>query len=90
MPISREELEEGRFDLTFPIVQILEDRPDLGFDAEEVRQLLMEIDGRDEPLVEVERALEFLVQRDRVQMREMEGQRWYTVVQRRLGFRTER
>ena len=90
MPISREELEEGRFDLTFPIVRILTGSPDLGFSAEEVRQLLMEIDERDAPIVEVERALEILVQRDRVRMREIEDQRWYTLVQRRLGFRTER
>ena len=89
MPISREELEEGRFDLTFQIVQILTGSPDLGFNAEEVRQLLMEIDGRDALVVEVEMALEILVQRDRVRMREMGGRRWYTIVQRRLGFRTE-
>jgi len=90
VPISREELEEGRIDLTFPIVQILTDNPDLGFNAQEVRQLLMEKHARDAPLVEVERALEILVQRDRVQMTEMADQRWYNVVQRRLGFRTER
>ena len=90
MPVSREELEEGRIDLTFPIVQILAGNPDLGFNAQEIRQLLMEIHGRDASLVEVERALEILVQRDRVQMTEMTDQRWYTVVQRRLGFRTER
>ena len=89
MPISREELEEGRFDLTFQIVQILTGSPDLGFNAEEVRQLLMEIDGRDALVVEVEMALEILVQRDKVRMREMGGRRWYTIVQRRLGFRTE-
>lgn len=90
MPISRQELEEGEFDLTFPIVRLLADRPELGFSATEIRQLLREIDGRDVIVAEVERALQILVQRDRVQLNEMDGQRWYTVVQRRLGFRTER
>ena len=90
MPISREELEEGRIDLTFPIVRILTDNPNLGLSAEEVLQLLNEIDGRDPPIVEVERALEILIRRERVQARDVEDQRWYTLVQRRLGFQTER
>ena len=90
MPISREELEGGRIDLTFPVVRILAATPDLGFSAEEVQQLLMEKDKREAPLVEVERALEIPVQRDRVRMREIENQRWYNLMQRRLGFRTER
>ncbi len=90
MPISREELEEGRIDLTFPIVRILTGDPDLGFNSQELQQLLADIDGRDAPIAEVERALEILVEPNRVQMREMEDQRWYTAVQRSLGFRTER
>ena len=90
MPVSREELEEGRFDLAFPIVRILNDSSDLGFSAQEIQQLLVEVYGRDAPLADVELALENLVQRDRVRTREMGNQRWYTVVQRRLGFRTER
>ena len=89
MPISREELEEGRIDLTVPIVGILTSRPDLGFSAHEIQQLLLETDGRNAPIAEVERALEILLQRDRVQMGAIEDQRWYTIVQRRLGFRTE-
>ena len=90
MPISREELEEGRIDLTVPIVGILASRPDLGFSAYEIQQLLAETDGRNAPLVEVEEALQVLVQRNRVQMGEIDDQRWYTVVQRGVGFRTER
>ena len=89
MPISLEELEDGRFGLTFPIVRILTGSPDLGFSAQEVQQLLMEIDGREATLVEVEGALRVLVQRNRVRMWEMEDRRWYTIVQRRLGFRTD-
>jgi hypothetical protein len=61
VPISREELEEGRIDLTFPIVRILTGSRDLGFSAQEIQQLLMEIDGRDATLADVERALEVLV-----------------------------
>lgn len=90
MPISREELEAGRFDLTLPILRILTGGPHLGFNAQEVQQLLMETDGRGATVTEVERALQVLVQRDSVRMWEMEDQRWYTVVERRLGFRTER
>lgn len=89
MPISREELEDGRIALTFPILRILTESPDLGFSAQEVQQLLKEKDGRDATLVEVELALQALVQRNTVLMGEMEDQRWYTMVQRRLGFRTE-
>ena len=89
MPISREELEQGRIDLTLPIMKILAGRPDLGFSPDEVQQLLVETEGRDAALAEVEKSLETLVLRERVQVREMEGRRWYTIVQRRLGFRTE-
>ena len=90
MPINREELEAGQFDLTFPIGRILADRPEFGFNATEIRAMLIDVDGRDVTVAEVERALQILVQRDRVQMHEMDDQQWYTVVQRRLGFRTER
>ena len=90
MPISREELEQGQFDLTFPIVRILKDRPELGFSEIEIRQMLMDVDGRDVIVAEVERALQILVQLERVQMKELDGQRWYNIAQRRLGFRTER
>jgi hypothetical protein len=89
VPISREELEDGRIALTFPILRILTESPDLGFSAQEVQQLLKEKDGRDATLVEVELALQALVQRNTVLMGEMEDQRWYTLMQRRLGFRTE-
>ena len=89
MPISREELERGRIDLTLPIIKIIAGRPDLGFSPDEVQQLLAETEGREAALPEVEEALESLVLRERVRAREMEGRRWYTIVQRRLGFRTE-
>ena len=89
MPISREELEQGRIDLTFPITRILASMPDLGFSPDEVHQLLLETEGRRAGIAEVEEALEALLLRERVQVREMEGLRWYTIVQRRLGFRTE-
>ncbi len=68
MPISREELEEGRIDLTIPIVGILTSRPDLGFSAHEIQQLLLETDGRNAPIAEVVWALEILFQLDIVQL----------------------
>lgn len=89
MPISREELEQGRIDVSLPIARLLADRSDLGFGADEVQQLLMDLEGRNIGLDEVEQALEALVGRGRVQMGEVAGRRWYTIVQRRLGFRTE-
>ena len=89
MPISREELEHGRIDLTFPIRRVLVDHSDLGFSVAEIQQLLAETEGRNTEFAEVEAALETLALRGQVQMREMEGQRWYTIVHRRLGFRTE-
>ena len=90
MPISREELERGRIDLTFPIKRVLASRSDLGFSASEIQLLLIEIEGRQAELGEVELALESLTLQGQVQVRELEGQRWYTIAHRRLGFRTER
>ena len=89
MPISREELEQGHFDVSLPIARLLADRPALGFGADEIQQLLMDLEGRNTALDEVEKALEALVARARVQMWEVGGRRWYTIVQRRLGFQTE-
>ncbi len=89
MPISREELEQGRIDVSLAIARLLSDRPDLGFDAEEIQHLLLDLEGRNTALDEVEQALDALVDRGRVLMGEVGGRRWYTVVQRRLGFRTE-
>ena len=63
MPISRDELEQGHIDLTYPVRRVLASRPDLGLSAAETQQLLVEIEGRHAEVVEVEQALESLVLR---------------------------
>ena len=40
MPLSREEFQLGRIDLAIPVRQILESRPDLSFNAAEIREML--------------------------------------------------
>ncbi len=61
MPISRQEFNERRIDLTFPITDMLVARPDLAFTVEDVRNYLAENSGRDESLDDVELALEALI-----------------------------
>jgi hypothetical protein len=89
MPISREEFEQGRIDLALPIARLLAGFPDLAFTAEEVQQMVVEIEGRNSTLVEVEQALGSLVLEGRVQRKEMSGQQWYAIVRKRLGFLRE-
>ena len=89
MPISREEFQAGRIDLTLPIRQILESSADLSFNAEEVRVLLSQELARDASIEDVGIALERLVTDGHVEAKEIEDDRWYTMseTRRRLGFR---
>ena len=89
MPISREEFQAGRIDLTLPVRQILESRADLSFNAEEVRELLAQTLARSASIEDVVTALEILVTDGLVEAKEIEGDRWYTMIEtrRRLGFR---
>ena len=91
MPISREEFQQRRIDLTLPVANLLSDRPDLAFTVEEVRQMLIATSAREATAQEVQQALEALVSRGEIEVAELEGQQWYayTVVEppeRRLGF----
>jgi cell division FtsZ-interacting protein ZapD len=52
--------------------------------------LLIEIEAREAVLAEVEQALHTLVSQGRIEVKEIAGQRWYTMVVRRLGFPEER
>ncbi len=58
MPLSQEEFEAGRSDLTVPLANLLRGFADQVFTAEEVRQLLMEIEGRQAATDEIVQALE--------------------------------
>ena len=93
MPLSREEFDAGRIDLTIPVRQVLETRPDLSFNSEEVRELLLQSQSRQATYEQVVLALEQLVSEGRAIARAIEGGRWYTIAQNetrgRLGFRQE-
>ena len=92
MPISREEFEPGRIDLTLPILRLLTKLPNLAFTADDVHQMLNDSEARGVTLEEVDEALKSLVAQEQIQEREIQGYRWYTVVEkieRRLGFLPE-
>ena len=92
MPISREEYRLGRIDLSIPVLDLLSSRPDLAFTSEDVRQLLFQTAFWDASPGDVGVALETLRVRGEVEVSEIQGSRWYTVVereQRRLGFLRE-
>ena len=91
MPLSREEFEAGLIDLTIPIREVLESRPDLSFSSEEIRELLLQSQSRNATYEQVVLALEQLVSEGRAIARVIEGVKWYTIVEsetpRRIGFR---
>lgn len=86
MPISREELERRRIDLTFPIATMLTDRSDEAFTSLGIMQSVIQSQQRDASLEEVEAALESLISEGRVVVDDIGGNRWYAIVIRRLGF----
>ena len=92
MPISREEYRRGRIDLSIPVLDLIASRPDLAFTTEDVRQLLYQTAMRDASLGDVGLALETLVVRGEIELREIRGSQWYTIVEREgrtLGFLRE-
>ena len=92
MPISREEYRRGRIDLSIPVLDLLASRPNLAFTPEDVRQSLSQTALRDASLDDVDLALEALLVQGVIEMKEIQGSRWYTVVEleeRRLGFLRE-
>ena len=90
MPISREEFDQRRIDVAFPIVNLLSGFPDRAFTAEELMQLLVDLEARSATLQEIEQSLVNLVSESRVEQTEIRGQAWYIIIRRRLGFLTER
>ena len=89
MPISREELEHRRIDLTFPIARLLTGRRDQAFTSREIVQLLIDSEQRNATAGEVVRALEILISEGRVHVDEIEGTRYYAIVIKKLGFLKE-
>ncbi len=78
MPISQQEFEQDRIDLSVPIADILADRPDLAFTAEEIGALLLQLAARSATVEDVQEALDRLASVGSVKMKEIAGQRWYT------------
>ena len=89
MPLSQEEFELGRSDLTVPLANLLRGFADQAFTAEEVRQLLVDIEGRQAAIEDIVKALEALVAQQRVRKKEVAEQQWYNMRRRRLGFLKE-
>ncbi len=89
MPLSREEFQAGHIDLAIPVRQVLESRPELSFNVEEVRELLAQTQARIASVEDVVMALERLVADGRAEIKELGGDRWYTIAMdtRRIGFR---
>ena len=79
MPISREEFESGRLDLTVPIRQFLEVNPELAFSAEDVVDRLAEIVGRNATESEIIRQLDTLVRVGKVLAKDFGSRRWYII-----------
>jgi hypothetical protein len=89
VPLSREEFDQRRIDVAFPIANLLAGFPDRALTAGELRQLLIEVEARVVTLEDIEQALATLVSQSRVEETEIGGQRWYIIIRRRLGFLTE-
>ncbi len=86
MLISRGEFRRRRIDLSLAIAELLADNSELGFTVDEVRRLLIETSGINEDLTAVEHGLETLVSQGRAETAEIDGEQWYTIAERRLGF----
>ena len=89
MPLSQEEFELGHSDLTVPLTNLLRGLADHAFTAEEVRQLLMDIEGSQAATEDIVQALEALVAQRRIRKKEVAGQQWYNMRRRRIGFLKE-
>ena len=80
MPISRQEFEEGRFDLSVPILQYMNVRSEEAFTSEEILEALFEIYGRRVTPAEVVIVLEDLVADGLVEMKQLAGMMLYAVI----------
>ena len=81
MPISREEFERGAIDLSIPIISYMTLRGEEAFSAVEIHFALREIFERRTTLAEVVVVLASLVEERRVDLKEIAGQRMYTILE---------
>lgn len=77
MPISRQEFDDGRLDLSVPILQFLSLRNGEAFTADEVLDELLNYYGRRVTETEVVVVLEDLVKADKLESKQIAGAEWY-------------
>ena len=80
MPISREEFEEGRPNLSVPILQYLNARRDEAFTADEVLYALTTVYERRATITEVSSILRTLVSSGNLETKEVLGTQMYTII----------
>ena len=80
MPISRWEFEDGRLDLSVPILQYLNIRRDEAFTIEEIQSALTNVYERRTTVAEVSSILRTLVRSGSVETKEVSGAQMYTIV----------
>ena len=77
MPTSRQEFDEGRLDLSVPILEFLSLRNGEAFTADEVLDELINYYGPRVTQTEVVVALDDLVKSDRLESKEFAGAEWF-------------
>ena len=80
MPISREEFEDGRTNLSVPILQYLNTRRYEAFTADEVLYALATVYERRATVLEVSGILRTLVNSGNIETKEVSGSRMYTII----------
>jgi len=87
MPISRREFERGRIDpISYVEDEIFRAYPDTAFTTDEILSISAR-QGRRISREELNQILAVLIQRGRIEIREMEGVIYYIYLKRPLGFR---
>jgi hypothetical protein len=80
MPISREEFEFGRMDLSVPILQYLGIRRNEAFTPSEILYALTTVYERRATLTEVSGFLMLLVRNGQLETKEVSGAQMYTII----------
>ena len=87
MPISREEFDAGHLDLSLPIRRLLQGSSETAFTLEEVQELFERATGRTVSLDQETQALDRLVAQEQMERTEIDGEPYYVIIRRRIGFR---
>ena len=80
MPISRGEFEDGRTDLSVPILQYLNARRNEAFTSDEVLYALTTIYERRATVTEVSGLLRALARSGNIETKEVSGTQMYTII----------